>query len=118
MKYLKIFMIIATVVLIAVFSVNCRKDSLEQKRIKYAKIIDANLDEIKVWAHGPRNTYVTYLSERGLTEDYIKLEIAPCFIGQLGAEMIELGFTKLYYCSGNIKVEFYVNRKEHCWDFK
>lgn len=93
-------------------------DGNEQARIEYVKTLDAEFSLITVWPHGPRNTHVTFSASDVLTEKDIKIQIGTLLTAPRYTKMIKLGFTKLYFCSGNIKVEFYANKKENCWEIK
>jgi len=131
MRFFRIFAIIAVVLLIAVFSANCRKDSLEQERIKYAKIlyddppnIPYRIVEWDVSTHGLAHEYLTMsiiLNEKWEKEN-MKGYMEWVFADNLYIHMIDIGFEKIYIMTGemnkDVKIEFYVDKELNEWRAK
>jgi len=135
MKYIKFFLIIATVLLIAVFFVNCQKDTHEKERVVFGNVFNDKVDAvcrdmrekynvydyyISVSAHGPRNRHLTisYAFDPSYEGHTFVDEAVSSASGAPYLQAIDLGFTNMYFVSPNEKIEFYVDKKNHCWKVK
>lgn len=143
MKPLKIFLIIATVLLITVFSLNCQKDTHEEERVAFANNLNdkfnaahrAQIEKferlgydvpdlyISIRAHGPRHKHLTIqwsyddaadsMSRDAARDEAVKYTLLPLFI-----DAIDIGFTNLSFVQPNFKIDFYPDKNYHCWKVK
>lgn len=121
MKYRRTFTVKFLLFLFAViFLAGCEKnDAQERARVKHVANMSAQLSKLKIWSHGPRNTYVTMTSnDPSLTEEGARRVLDLTLTRTVFVQMIELGFTKFYFGGPGYKIELYPDRKEKCWKFK